>query len=177
MRSIRRAAAFAALSSLPMLAAAAAQCPHGTTAVAVSGRATTVNLSQTKQVGQICLTLTAADGRELFDDCGAMIGKVVGTEADSGTPVVADTAVFDLLDSFQSTPHAAQVTAVLQTDADGNPCSLTTSEHTTALQYGTGIFAGATVDVFANGSVNFCPGHNLDTYQLTGQACVRTRRH
>jgi len=135
-----------------------------------------MNVSETKSVGQICLTLTTADGRKVFEDCGALIGKVISVDTSTGTNMVSDTVVFDLAESFVSEPHVAQVTEVLETDADGIPCAMSIQEHTTNLQWGSGIFAGATLDVFTNGTVSFCPNKNLSTYELSGQGCVR-RRH
>jgi len=166
----------AVLSCLPLLAGAAPQCAVGTTPVSVTGRVTTLNISATKSVGQICVTLTAADGREVFEDCGALVGKVISSDPATGTNMVTDTALFDMMNSFHSAPHVAQITGVLETDADGNPCSVSISEHTTNLLSGTGIFAHVSLDVYANGSVTFCPGKNLNILQLNGQGCVKTRR-
>jgi hypothetical protein len=166
----------AAISCLPFLANAAQQCAWGTTPVSVTGRVTTVNISETKQVGQICATMTTADGREVFDDCGALVGKIVSVDPNTGTTMVIDTAVFELMEAFRTGQHAPQVLGVVETDADGNPCAMSVREHITNLQWGTGIFANATLDVFADGIVSFCPGKNLNTYQLSGQACVHKRR-
>lgn len=165
----------AALLCLPVLAQAE-QCATGFVPATVTGRVTTLNISQTKQVGQICLTMTAADGRELYDDCGALVGKVTAQDTATGASTLNHTAMFDLLDSFQTNGDVAQVTGVLATDADGAPCALSVVEHMTKLKWGTGVFSGATIDVVANGSISFCPGKNLNTFQLTGKGCVRNRR-
>jgi hypothetical protein len=164
----------AAIACLPG-ASFAQQCPTGYTAATVTGRVTTMNISQTRQVGQICLVMTTADGREVFDDCGALVGKVTAMDAAAGTSTLNHTAVFELFESFQTNQDAAQITGVLDTDADGNPCALSVTEHMTKLRSGTGIFNGATIDVIANGSISFCPDKNLNNFQLSGQGCLRSR--
>jgi hypothetical protein len=166
----------AVLSCLPLLAGAAPMCRVGTTPVSVTGHVTTLNLSQTKQVGQICVTLTTADGREVFEDCGALMGKVTALDAATGSSTLNHMALFDMLQSFQTVADTAQVTGVSQLDENGVPCEMSVREHMTNLRGGTGIFAGASIDVFADGTISFCPGKNLNTFQLSGQGCVKTRR-
>jgi hypothetical protein len=165
----------ASLACLPAVSHAQ-QCATGYTATTVTGRVTTLNISQTRQVGQICLVMTTADGREIFDDCGALVGKVTAMDAATGASTLSHTAVFELLESFQTFQDAAQITGVLETDADGVPCALSVTEHMTKLKSGSGIFNGATIDVVADGSISFCPGKNLNTFQLNGQGCIRNRR-
>lgn len=165
----------AALACLPVVTHAQ-QCPTGYTATTVTGRVTTMNVSQTRQVGQICLVMVTADGREVFDDCGALVGKVTAMDATTGASTLNHTAVFELLESFQTYQDAAQITGVIDTDADGNPCAFSVTEHMTKLRFGTGIFNGATINVVGEGSISFCPDKNLNTFQLKGQGCVRNRR-
>lgn len=169
--------ALAIISSLPLLAGAAPLCETGTTPVSVTGHVTTINISPTKQAGQICVTLTTADGREMFEDCGALMGKITATDASTGSSTINHVAIFDLLQSFHTVGDTAQVTGVIRTDADGAPCAMSVREHMTNLQGGTGLFQGASIDVFADGSISFCPDKNLNTFRLSGQGCVRTRRH
>ena len=38
-----------------------------------------------------------------------------------------------------------------------------------------GIFRGGKMDVYATGTLSFCPGNNLNTFSLSGQACLRRR--
>jgi hypothetical protein len=165
----------AALACLPA-ASHAQQCPTGYSATTVTGRVTTINISQTRQVGQICLVMVTADGREVFDDCGALVGKVTATDPATGSSTLNHTAVFELLESFQTYKDAAQVTGVLEFDASGNPCAMSVTEHMTKISSGTGIFNGATIDVVADGSISFCPDKNLNTFQLNGHGCIRNRR-
>jgi hypothetical protein len=165
----------AALACLPAVGHAQ-QCPTGYTPTTVTGRVTTMNISQTRQVGQICLTMVTADGRELFDDCGALLGKVTSTDTTTGTSTLNHTAAFDLLESFQTQNDVTQVTGVLDADADGNPCAFSATEHMTRIRSGTGIFYGAIIDVAGEGSISFCPDKNLNTFQLSGHGCVR-RHH
>lgn len=162
----------AALAAMPMQSHAA-QCSTGSSPVTVSGRVTTQNLSTTKQVGQICVTLVAPDGREVFDDCGALLGKVTSMDPATGTSTLNHIAAFERRDSFHTVNDVAQITGVLAEDAAGVPCEMAVQEHITNLQWGTGIFNKATMDVWANGSASSCPGKNLNTFQLNGQACIR----
>lgn len=175
MLSKLHAAASAGLLCLS-LGAQALDCPAGTSPVTLSGRITTINLSETKQVGQICLTLTKADGREAFDDCGALLGKVVTMDETTGTSTLNHTAVFDLLNSFHTAGDTAQVTGVAAVDDDGAPCALNVVEHMTRIKSGSGVFAGAIVDATAEGTVSFCPDKNLNTFRLRGQGCMKNRR-
>ena len=128
----------------------------------VTGRMTTINVS--------------ADGREVFDDCGALVGKVTAMDTTTGASTLNHTAVFELFESFQTDQDVAQITGVLETDADGNPCAFSVTEHMTKLRSGLGIFNGATINVVAEGSISFCPEKNLNTFQLNGQGCIRNRR-
>ncbi|MBS1145413.1 MAG: hypothetical protein H6R14_2819 [Proteobacteria bacterium] len=175
MHSRRLLSVIAALACLPTFSHAQ-QCPAGYTATTVTGRVTTINISQTRQVGQICLVMVTADGREVFDDCGALVGKVTSMDTAAGTSTLNHTAVFELFETFQTSQDAAQVTGVLETDADGNPCALSVVEHMTKIRSGSGIFYGALIDVVAEGSISFCPDKNLNTFQLNGHGCLRNRR-
>jgi len=165
----------AALACLPAISHAQ-QCPAGYAATTVTGRVTTMNISQTRQVGQICLVMVTADGRELFDDCGAVVGKVTAMDTTTGASTLNHTAVFDLLDTFQTYQDVAQITGVLDTEADGTPCAFSVTEHMTKFKSGTGIFNGATIDVVADGSISACSDKNLNTFQLNGHGCIRKRR-
>ena len=164
-----------ALAAMPMQSNAG-QCSTGSSPVTVSGRVTTQNISTTKQVGQICVTLVTADGREVFDDCGALLGKITSMDPNTGTSTLNHTAVFERADSFHTVNDIAQITGVLAVDAGGAPCEMAVQEHITNLQWGTGIFNKATMDVWANGSISFCPDKNLNTFQLNGQACIRNNQ-
>lgn len=165
----------AALLCLPAVSQAQ-QCATGFTPATVTGRVSTMNISATKQVGQICLTMITADGREVFDDCGALLGKVTAQDLTTGASTLSHTAVFELTESFQTNQDTAQITGVIDTAPDGSPCAFSVTEHMSKLKWGTGIFNGATIDVVAEGSISFCPDKNLNTFQLNGHGCVRNRR-
>lgn len=167
-------AALAVLSILPM-AVQGQQCAAGYVPVILDGRTTTLNISATRQAGQVCLVMTKANGHEVFDDCGALVGNITSQNLETGTSTLNHTAVFELTQSFQTEGDVAQITGVLESDADGVPCAFSVTEHLTKLKWGTGVFAGATIDAVADGTISFCPGKNLNTFQLTGQVCVRRR--
>jgi len=165
----------ATLSLFPLQSMAALQCGTGLIHVNVNGSVTTLNVSATKQVGQICVSLIrTANGREVFDDCGALVGKVVAADETTESSTLTHTAVFDLRDMFRTRNDQALITGVLQDDDEtGVPCAFSVVETLSEIDRGTGIFRGGQIDVTAKGSVSFCPGHNLNTFTLQGEACVR----
>lgn len=166
--------ALATLSLMPLQSLAAMQCGAGLTHVSVNGSVTTLNVSETKQVGQICVTMTrTADGREAFNDCGALVGKVVAADVQTGSSTLSHTAVFDLRDMFVTRNDQAQITGVLAVDDTGAPCAFSVVESISEIDKGAGIFRGGQIGVTAAGSVSFCPGHNLNTFTLQGEACIR----
>lgn len=170
----RTVMALATLSLFPLQSMAALQCGTGLIHVNLSGRVTTLNVSATKQVGQICVSLIrTADGREVFDDCGALVGKVVSADEQAGSSTLAHTAVFDLRDMFRTRNDQAQITGVLAVDETNAPCAFSVVETISEIDKGAGIFRGGQIDVTATGSISFCPGHNLNTFTLQGEACVR----
>jgi hypothetical protein len=149
------------------------QCGTGLYHVKVDGRVTTLNVSDTKQVGQICMTMTKANGHEVFDDCGALIGKIVAVDAQTGSSTLTHTAVFDLRDMFRTRNDQGQITGVLDVDETGTPCAFSVVETISEIDRGAGIFRSATIHVTAEGSISFCPGRNLNAFTLKGEACVR----
>ena len=164
----------ATLFLFPLQSMAALQCGTGLTLVNVNGSVTTLNVSDTKQVGQICVAMIrAADGREIYNDCGALVGKVVSVDAQAGSSTLAHTAVFDLRDMFVTRNDRAQITEVQAVDDAGAPCAFGVVESITEIAKGAGIFRGGQINVMATGSVSFCPGKNLNTFTLQGEACVR----
>jgi hypothetical protein len=160
------------LSLLPLQSLAALQCGPGQTHVNVNGSVTTLNVTETKQAGQLCLTMTrTSDGRETFNDCGALVGKIVAADQTGST--LAHTAVFDLKNAFQTRNDQAQITGVLAVDEAGVPCAFSVAETISEIDQGAGIFRDGKIDVTADGRVSFCPGNNLNTFSLQGEACVR----
>ncbi len=162
------------LALLPLPSLAALQCASGLTHVNVNGNVTTLNVSATKQVGQICVSMTkTADGSEAFNDCGALLGKVVTADAQTGGSILSHTAVFDLRHMFVTRHDQAQITGVLAVDAAGAPCAFSVVESISAIEKGAGIFRGGQIGVTAVGSVSFCPDKNLNTFTLQGEACIK----
>ena len=175
MKSKPSLAAFAALFSLSG-AVHAQQCATGYVPVTLTGRATTMNVSATRQTGQLCLVMRRADGREIFDDCGALVGNITSQDPQNGSSTLSHIAVFDVSQSFQTEGDMAQIAGVLDYDSDGSPCAMSVTEHIAKFKWGTGIFAGATIDAVADGAISFCPDRNLNTFELEGIACVRQPR-
>jgi hypothetical protein len=170
----RTLASLATLSLIPIPALAALQCGTGMSHVNLNGSVTTLNVSQTKQVGQVCVALTrTADGREVFDDCGALVGKVVASDPQTGSSTLTHTAVFDFRNAFITRNDQAQITGVLAVDDTGTPCAFSVVESITEIEKGVGVFNGGQINALATGSVSFCPGRNLNTFTLEGEACVR----
>lgn len=170
----RTVIALATLSLFPLQSLAAMQCGTGLTHVNVNGSVTTLNVSASKQVGQICLTMIqTANGREVFNDCGALVGKVVSADAQTGSSTLVHTAVFDLRDMFVTRNDQAQITEVQAVDDTGAPCAFSVVETISDIDKGAGMFRGGQMSVTATGNVSFCSGSNLNTFTLQGEACVR----
>lgn len=164
----------ATVSLFPLQAFAALQCGAGMKHVNVNGNVTTLNASSSKQVGQICVTLIeSASGREAFNDCGALVGRVVASDAETGSSTLSHTAVFDFHNLVLTRNDKAQVTGVVGVDGTGTPCAFSVVETLSEIHRGIGIFRGASIAVTATGTVSMCPGRNLNTFTLAGEACVR----
>ena len=169
----RTVMALATLSLFPLQSMAEMKCGPGLTHVNVNGSVTTLNVSDTKQVGQICLTMVrTANGREVFNDCGALVGKIVSADVQAGSRTLTHTAVFDLRDMFRTRNDQAQIKGILDVDENYMPCAFIVEETISEFDKGVGIFLGATIHVTAEGSISFCPGKNLNTFTLKGEACV-----
>ena len=158
--------------ALPFLAHADSICNDGSL-VNVSGRLTTINTSPTRQAGQICVTLTSANGKDVFDQCGAILGTVLTSNRDTGSSILTHTAVFSKTQSFTTKNDVAQITGVLAVDATGVPCAFTVVEKITQISWATGILKAGAADITAVGSVSACANKNLNNFTLSGQACVK----
>lgn len=171
----RTAIILTTLSLVPLQSMAALQCGAGLTHVSVSGNVTTLNVSATKQAGQICVTMTqTANGREVFNDCGALVGKITSADPLNGTSTLAHTAVFDFRNLFTTQNDQAQIIPQpLAYDDAGAPCAFGVTETISQLDKSAGIFRGGQINVTATGTISFCPDHNLNTFALQGEACVR----
>lgn len=163
-----------ALSIAPLGAVQALDCSTGVL-TSVSGNVSTLNVSPTQQAGKICMTLTDPTGREKFNACGALLGQITSSNPDTGQSTLNHSALFKLPDLFQTANDTAQITGVLATDDSGQPCAFSVVQHISELAVGQGIFRGAQIDAYATGSISFCPSKNLNTFSLSGQACLRRR--
>lgn len=160
---------FALALSLP--AHAALKCDKGER-VSVSGQVTTINLSATQQTGQICATLTNARGTRVFDQCGAIVGKLVSTRPETGSSVLNHTVLFDKSQAFTTRNDAVQITGVQAVDANGTPCAFSAVEKISQMDWAKGIFQKGSVNIVAQGTISMCPDKNLNTFTLTGEACM-----
>ena len=155
----RTVMALATLSLFPLQSMAGMKCGPGLTHVNVNGSVTTLNVSDTKQVGQICVTMIRpANGREVFNDCGALVDKVASADGQTEITTLTHNAVFDLRDMFRTRNDQAQITGVLDVDETGTPCAFSVAETISKFEKGVGIFRGATINVTVSGSISFCPG-------------------
>ena len=162
------------LSLVPLQTMAALQCGPGLMHVNVTGSVTTLNVSATKQVGQVCINMIrSANGHEVFNDCGALVGKVVESDPSTGASTLTHTAVFDLRDIFVTRNDKAQIYYPTNSDETGNPCAFYVEEFISEIESGTGIFRDGQISVRARGNVNFCPDQGVNTFTLEGEACVR----
>ena len=158
----------------PLQSIAALQCDAGLHHVKISGNVTTINVSSTKQVGQICVTMIrSSNGREVFNDCGALIGNVVSADLQAGSTILKHTALFDMRDMLVTRNDYAQITGIQNVDETGTPCSFNMVESINDIEKGAGIFRDSKMNVTASGTISFCPGNNLNLLTLQGEACVR----
>ncbi len=162
-----------AIFVLPIFAHADSICDGGSL-VNVSGRLTTINTSPTRQAGQICITLTGANGKDVFDQCGAILGTVLTSNPATGMNTLSHTAVFSDAQSFTTKNDVAQITGVVAVDAAGVPCAFNVIEKITQISSATGIFKTGAVNITAVGTVSACPTKNLNNFTLSGKACIKT---
>lgn len=169
-----RVLAISALSACALTAHAEdLQCASGTL-VEVSGQVTTLNISATRQAGQICMVLTdLASGMERFNSCGALVGKIVSSDPSMGTSVLTHTALFDQKNSFRTENDVAQITAPIDFDpVTAAPCAFSVTERITQIAWSKGVVQKGPVDIVAEGQISACPGKNLNSFILSGQACI-----
>lgn len=166
---------FVAFSSLPLFAHGALTCENGSKAN-LSGRVTTVNISPTRQAGQICLTLTNAHGKEVYDQCGAIIGNVVSTDPQTGTSILNHTVVLSRTEAFTTLNDAAQITGVVAVDESGVPCAYRVVEKISKINWSSSIVDTGTVDITARGTVSACSSNNMNNFALSGEVCLQKKR-
>lgn len=165
-----------ALTSLPVSGYAALSCEHGSKAN-LSGRVTTVNISPTRQAGQVCLTLTNAYGKEIYDKCGAILGNVVSSDPQAGTSVLNHTVVMGKNEAFTTQNDAAQITGVVAVNDSGAPCAFSVVEKISKVNWSSSLVATGAVDINGRGTVSSCPNNNMNNFVLSGEVCVKKARH
>ena len=162
----------AAFSSLPMFAHGALSCENGNKA-SLSGRVTTVNTSPTRQAGQICLTLTDAKGKEVYDQCGAIIGNVVSSDPQTGRSILNHTVMLSKNAAFTTQNDVAQIIGVAAVNQSGVPCAFNVVEKITKVDWSSGIVAAGAVDINARGTISSCPTNNMNNFALSGEVCLK----
>jgi hypothetical protein len=165
----------AIVAMLPFHAGYALDCADGTP-VSVAGDVTTMNISETQQTGQVCMKLTEASGKQVFNSCGAILGEILSRD-ETGGSLLSHVAAFKGGHAFQTDNDAAQVTGVTAVDASGVPCAFDVVESVTQLKWGSGIFRKGSFEITALGNVSACPDKNLNTFQLSGVACLRSGKY
>ncbi len=169
----RAALTLASLFLFPLSAMAGLQCPSNLTHVNVSGNVTTLNVSATRQVGQICMTMIrTSNGKEVFKNCGAIVGTTLSANGLTGESVLTHTAVFDKYDQFFTHNDRAQITGIVNSE-NGVPCAYSVVESVSVISSGGGLFRDSLIQATAVGTVSFCASQNLNTFALLGEACVK----
>lgn len=163
----------AVFSAVPVFAHAGGSQCESKNLVNVSGRVTTLNISPTRQAGQICLTLTSASGKEVFDQCGAILGDVVSANRDTGQSTLNHTILFSKDQGLTTKNDTAQITGVQAVDATGMPCAFSMVEKITQISWANGILRSGPANITAAGTVSSCPNKNLNTFTLSGSACIK----
>lgn len=164
---------FAVFSAVPVFAQADDSQCDSKNRVSVSGRVTTLNISPTRQAGQICMTLTNASGQEVFDQCGAILGDVVSANRETGQSTLNHTILFSKAQGLTTKNDAAQITGVQAVDATGMPCAFNVVEKITQISWANGILRSGPVDITAVGTVSACANKNLNSFTLSGSACIK----
>lgn len=163
----------AVFSAVPVLTHAGNSQCDSKNRVSVSGRVTTLNISPTRQAGQICMTLTNASGKEVFDQCGAILGEVVSANRDTGQSTLNHTILFGKEQGLTTQNDVAQITGVQAVDATGMPCAFSMVEKITRISWANGTLRSGPANITAAGSVSSCPDKNLNTFTLSGSACIK----
>ena len=137
----------------------------------VSGSVYTENVTSSLQIGNMSLTLSDNSG-PVFTETGSLVGNITGATGPA-TTILSHKARFPQGDSFVTEGDVAQLTGILDVDADYVPCASSVYEKLTNIAKGTRFFKNVTsVDVTAIGSVSNCPNLNQNSFQLSGTLCV-----
>jgi hypothetical protein len=161
--------------ALPVFARAGLVCSNGSIA-SVSGNVTTLNLTPKQQTGQICIKLLDARGKEVLNQCGAIIGNVQSLDTTTGSSVLNHIVVLNNLQAFTTQNDATQITAVTEVDNSGTPCAFSIAEKITNISWSSGVLLAGSADILALGTLSACPDKNLNVFSLSGQACIRKNR-
>jgi outer membrane lipoprotein SlyB len=161
-----------AVVTLCSVNAMGASCPKDSRETAVSGTVSTINISETQQVGSIELTLIKnGDGKVLFDQHGTVVGTITGTDTDeAGRPVTILSHVISFDDG--SSIETMGDTATILYPTSEQLCSFVVEEIISNF-WGTQIFKRATGTIRADGEISFPPAcANQNQFDLSGTVCL-----
>ena len=140
----------------------------------VGGTVVTENATSTVQTGTMNLTLTNADGVEVFNEAGVLVGNITGADG-FGTTILSHRAQFPQGNVFWTSGDVAQLVypIVRATLPDGTPCSFWIHETISNIKRGTRLFGNVTsAQVFADGYISNCPNENENQFELSGEICT-----
>lgn len=164
-------------------------CRGGHTHVTIThGSAVTANLSAIRQIGHLCVRMEDDQGKEVFNDCGALIGTVTATDTYGNPTKFSHTAAFEplaspgndksgyeRLESFKTVDDTLFFAAPVD-NAGQPPCAFNVRERFTTMGWGTGVFKDGALNMEAVGVVSFCPSQNYNAFVLSGDACLKLKK-
>ena len=147
-----------------MGSAVADECKETAT---VSGSVNTTNISDTIQIGTVKLNLESdKNGREVFDEFGGIVGRVIESTPETGTSVLNHSLFFEDGTRVETQGDVAQILYPI------TACSFAVTE-TISNYVGSGVFKGATGNIVAEGTVSVPPCKNENSFTLSGTVCIK----
>ena len=154
-------------------------CPNGEI-YEVGGTVITINTSETTQLGNpfgipgtgIQIDLYDSDGVLYY---GSPTGIIAGETVSQTGAVILLNHEIDLLDG--NTISTLGDMAILRFpplafDGNGDPCAFGVTEVISDFEAEGDDIGGATGFITATGTISFCPGANMNTFELGGRLCL-----
>jgi len=139
---------------------------------AVSGSVETTNVAPLIQTGTINLVLTDANGEEVFNETGGVVGRVESQDLSTGTAILEHQIVFSSGVSLNTNDDVATI------NFPTSACTVFVTEVISNFG-GTGLFRGAQdINITAAGEVYIAPCAdpsiaNQNSFELGGSVCLR----
>jgi hypothetical protein len=164
--NMKNLAASVAILSMVATNVMANECQKNFQATEVTGTVSTSSLGETMQSGTIDLQLTSIKkGKVLFDDHGAIVGRITVPTDEFGLTILDHNMIFDGGSTIETSGDIAQIVG-LPDEFLNFPVEEIISNF-----WGTKTFKRATGTINASGTVN--PYTGLNDFILSGTVCIR----